>query len=102
MKEDSNLKFLKAKNRVERIKSFYWHITIYITVNLVITILKLIGGFGNFNAFINTLLSIDVLSSWSVWGIILGMHGLSLVFGQPWKERQIEKLMKKELSRNKD
>ncbi|BAO74250.1 hypothetical protein WPG_0020 [Winogradskyella sp. PG-2] len=46
------------------------------------------------------IISIDVLSSWVVWGIFLILHFISLKYGLAWEERKIEQLMNKELSNN--
>jgi len=99
--EDSNLKYRKAKNKVEKLKSFYNHLVIYVIVNLVITGFKVSNHLESWDSFINDLLSIDVLSVWVIWGLVLLIHFISLlIFGQGWEERKIEELMKKELSKN--
>jgi len=98
--EDSNLKYIKAKNKVEKLKSFYNHLVIYVIVNLVITGFKVSNHLESWDSFINDLLSIDVLSVWVIWGLVLLMHFISLIFGQGWEERKIEELMNKELSKN--
>jgi hypothetical protein len=101
MKTDaSNLKYIKAKNRVEKLKAFYNHLVIYIIVNLIITGFKVSNNLDSWAAFTNELFSIDVLSVWAVWGLVLLIHAISLVFGQGWEERKIEELMNKELSNN--
>ncbi|MDB9721209.1 2TM domain-containing protein [Winogradskyella sp.] len=97
--ENSNLKYIKAKNRVEKLKGFYNHVVIYFIVNSIITGFKVSNNLDSWDAFINDLISIDVLSVWTVWGIVLVMHFISLVFGQGWEERKIEELMQKELAK---
>ena len=98
MKTDpSNLKYIKAKNRVEKLKNFYNHLVIYIIVNLIITGFKVSNNLDSWAEFRDELLSIDVLSVWTVWGLVLVIHFISLVFGQGWEERKIEELMNKEL-----
>ncbi len=98
--EDSSLKYIKAKNKVEKLKSFYNHLVIYVIVNLVITGFKVSNHLESWDSFINDLLSIDVLSVWVIWGLVLLIHFISLIFGQGWEERKIEELMNKELSKN--
>ena len=98
--EESNLKYIKAKNRVEKIKSFYNHLAIYIIINLVITGFKVSNNLDSWDNFINELFSFDVLSSWTIWGLVLLIHFISVTFLQGWEERKIEALMKKELSKN--
>ncbi|WP_296312656.1 2TM domain-containing protein [Winogradskyella sp. UBA3174] len=98
--EASDLKYIKAKNRVEKLKKFYNHLAIYIIVNIIITGFKVSNNLDSWANFINELLSIDVLSVWTIWGLVLLIHFISLVFGQGWEERKIEELMNKELSNN--
>lgn len=98
--EDSNLKYIRAKNKVERIKGFYYHVAIYFIVNIVITGFKVSSHSDSFADLINKFTSIDVLSVWIIWGIFLVLHLLSLIYGQGWEERKIEELMNKELSKN--
>jgi len=98
--EDSNLKYIKAKNRVEKIKAFYNHLAVYIIINLVITGFKVSNNLDSWESFTNELLSFNVLSSWTVWGLVLVIHFISVTFLSGWEERKIEALMKKELSKN--
>jgi hypothetical protein len=98
--EPSNLKYIKAKNRVEKLKGFYNHIVIYIMVNILITGFKVSNNLDSWANFKNELFSIDVLSVWTIWGLVLLIHFISLIYGQDWEERKIEELMTKELSNN--
>ncbi len=96
--KNSNLKYIKAKNRVEKIKRFYSHLAIYVVVNLIITGFKISDNLNDWDAFTSALLSFDVLFTWLIWGVVLLMHLLSLRFGLAWEERKIEEFMNKELS----
>lgn len=96
----SDLKYIKAKNRVEKLKKFYNHLTVYIIVNLIITGFKVYNNLDSWDNFINELFSIDVLSSWTVWGVVLVIHFISVVFFYGWEERKIEEYMNKENQKN--
>lgn len=98
--ESSNLKYIRAKNKVEKLKAFYNHVVIYIIVNIIITGFKVSNNLDSWANFTNELWSIDVLSVWTVWGLVLLIHFISLLFGQGWEERKIEELMNKELSKD--
>ena len=98
--EDQSLKYMKAKDRVEKIKGFYNHLAVYIIINLVITGFKLSNNLGSWKEFTNELFSFDTLSSWTIWGIVLLIHLFAVTVGRGWEERKIEALMKKELSKN--
>ncbi len=98
--QESELKYIKAKSKVEKTKSFYTHVFIYLIVNLIITAFKVSDNLDSWSSFTNELLSFNVLSSWTIWGLFIVMHFISFVFGQRWEERKIEELMNKELSKN--
>ena len=98
--ESSNLKYIRAKNKVEKLKAFYNHVVIYIIVNIIITGFKVSNNLDSWANITNEIWSIDVLSVWTVWGLVLLIHFISLLFGQGWEERKIEELMNKELSKD--
>lgn len=95
--KNQNLKYIKAKNKVERERGFYTHLIIYVLVNVMITILKLWNDLDSWESFTNELVSINVLSVWCIWGVFLVLHFISFKFGGDWEERKIEELMNKEL-----
>lgn len=94
--QDSDLKYIKAKNRVEKLKRFYNHLAVFIIINLIITGFKVFNNLDSWESFKNELLTFNVLSSWSVWGLVLLIHFISVAFFQGWEERKIEAYMKKE------
>jgi hypothetical protein len=100
--QDFNLRYILAKNRVEKVKSFYNHLAVYMIVNLVITGFKVSDHLDSWTDFKNEILTINVLSVWTVWGLVLGIHLISVTLLSGWEERKIEALMKKELSQNKN
>jgi len=100
MKDLENSKYNRAKKKVDDIKGFYSHLTVYIVINLLLLALKL-------NIFEGGLVDINV-PNWSYfttpffWGIGLFFHGL-WVFGhslksiKKWEERKIEEFMQEDL-----
>ena len=88
---EQEIKYQKAKERVEAIKGFYIHLAVYIVVNLILF-------------SINMITSPDSL--WFVWplmgwGIGFAFHALSVFafgpgFGADWEERKIREIMEKE------
>ena len=84
-------KYQKAKERVEVIKGFYIHLTVYVVVNLILF-------------SINMIVSPDGLwFFWPLmgWGVGLFFHALSVFgfgrgFSADWEEKKIAELMKKE------
>lgn len=98
--QESNLKYIRAKNKVDREKGFYTHLMIYVLVNIFITIIKMWNDVDSWTSFANELTTIDVLSSWVIWGIFVVLHFLSFKYGQAWEERKIEQYMKEELKKD--
>ena len=85
------IKYQKAKERVEALRGFYIHLIVYAVVNLILF-------------SINMIVSPDSLwFFWPLmgWGIGLAMHvlsvfGPSLWFGADWEQRKIQEFMEKE------
>ena len=86
-------KFKRAKKRVDEIKGFYIHSTVYTVVNIFI--------------LINIALRTDSFWFWGhfvtpvFWGVGLLFHGLHTFkynpfFGRGWEERQIRKFMEED------
>ncbi|HDR7795937.1 TPA: 2TM domain-containing protein [Bacillus luti] len=82
--------YLRAKKRVENLKGFYMHLTVYILVNLMLVIINI---------------STDSSKWWFIyplggWGVGIAIHGLTTLsfglFGKEWEERKIKKYMDKD------
>lgn len=86
--------YLKAKEKVKKIKGFYSHLTVYILVNIFLIIL--------FNRnFNDNFWSFGTFSTAFFWGIGLAFHALGvfgpdLIFGKSWENRMMKKYMDKE------
>jgi len=85
------IKYQKAKERVEAIKGFYTHLIVYIVVNLMLYSINMIASPDSLWFF------------WPLmgWGIAVALHALSvfgpsLGFGADWEQRKIQELMEKE------
>ena len=83
---DEQAKYQEAKERVEEIKGFYFHLISYIVVNAVLVV-------------INLLTSPEYL--WFIWPIIgwgvgLVIHAFTVfsnLWGKSWEERKIREIM---------
>ncbi|MED1114186.1 2TM domain-containing protein [Bacillus paramycoides] len=82
--------YLRAKKRMENLKAFYIHLTVYILVNLMLFLINV---------------SSDSSKLWFLyplggWGIGLLIHGLTTfpfgIFGKEWEERKIKEYMEKD------
>ena len=85
---EQETRYQNAKKRVEDLRGFYTHLTVYVLVNLLLFIL-------------NVLTSPDRLwFYWPLmgWGIAVALHGLRVFstsrrFGAEWEGRKINELM---------
>lgn len=95
MTEEEKLKL--AKKRVEEIKGFYIHATIYVVINTFIVINLALRNFGNdgeiwsFPTFVTPLF----------WGVGLAFHGIhtfkkNRLFGKKWEEKMIQKYIEQD------
>lgn len=90
--KNKNNSFLKAKQRVEALKGFYYHVLIYC---LVVPFLIFINykTYWEFKWFWFSALG---------WGIGIGFHAYRVfvrypIFGEKWEQRKIEQFMREEL-----
>ena len=93
MSELENDKLKRAKKRVDDIKGFYIHLSIYIIINAFILI----------NIYLNT----NDFWFWGhfttlfFWGIGVAFHGAKVfgfnpLFSKSWEEKQIQKYIEKD------
>jgi len=107
-KYEKDEKYLKAKKKVESIKGFYRHLTIYIFVNSFITIFKTVRHISNGGSLNDVLFDIGTFFVWVPWGIGVLIHGLvvfeifSFLLGKNWEERKIKELMEKDSDEMKE
>ncbi|NNE32313.1 MAG: 2TM domain-containing protein [Winogradskyella sp.] len=104
-KLETNLKYIKAKNKVEKVKRFYTHLAVYMVINTIITAVKVMNNINNGETLEEAVFDFATVATWIVWGIVLAIHtfsvyGLPLILGDDWEERKIEKLMNDELRKN--
>ncbi len=99
MEDLKNSKYNRAKKKVDDIKGFYSHLTVYLIVNVAIIAVR-IGVFSGDN------ISFEI-PHWTIfttpffWGIGLFFHGLwvfsdQLSFLKNWEDRKIQEFMKEE------
>ncbi|WP_414470524.1 2TM domain-containing protein [Methanobacterium sp. ACI-7] len=86
-----NLKYERAKKRVEELKGFYGHLVSYIVVNAFLAIIN----------FFTTPEFWWFLFIAFFWGIGLVSHALSVfmkrgIFSKEWEEKKIKKYMEEE------
>ncbi|WP_188371226.1 2TM domain-containing protein [Muriicola marianensis] len=96
-KRPEDEKFKKAKKKVEELKGFYIHLSVYIVINSFILLNLLIRSwdgsehFWQFGTFFTPFF----------WGIGLAFHGFKVfdynpILGKKWEEKQIKKFIEKD------
>lgn len=87
--------YLRAKKKVDAIVGFYWHLAVYVIVNIFLIILIGVNaGFSGFGPYATAVF----------WGIglafhFLGVFGPNFFFGENWENKKIEEYMEKERKR---
>lgn len=102
MKKDTYFsKYNRAKRRVDRLRAFYSHLTVYVIINTIITIIKINRNLNNGESFGEAFFDFSTFLSWLFWGIAIAIHafsvfGLPLILGENWEEDKIEQYMKQD------
>lgn len=92
----------RAKKRVKDIKGFYVHLVVFITVNIFISGIIIIGLMKSGAIFTEAISNFGVYSTPIFWGIGLFFHWFGvfgtkfLGFGKDWEERKIKEYLEKE------
>ncbi|WP_408023255.1 2TM domain-containing protein [Tenacibaculum sediminilitoris] len=93
-------KYLLAKKRVEKIKGFYWHLVVYIIVNIFISTVIVLGLMNEDKlTFTKAISNFGVYATWFFWGIgmffhWLGVFGTNMFFSKDWEQRKVKEYMK--------
>ncbi|MFQ3296885.1 MAG: hypothetical protein ACI9JT_001807 [Polaribacter sp.] len=101
MKPDNYLqeqKYISAKKRVEALKGYYWHVAIYIVINLFLSSAQVIDGITENKSFVEIFSDFGMYGVWIAWGIGLVFHtlkifGIPFFLGKNWEERKIKEYM---------
>lgn len=98
---DKDRKYLQAKSRVEKLRAFYTHLTVYILINTTISTFKIIRNFNSGESFEDAFFNLNTSGVWLFWGIGLAIHafsvfGLPLILGHNWEEEKIKQFMEEE------
>ncbi|NVK53893.1 MAG: 2TM domain-containing protein [Flavobacteriaceae bacterium] len=99
-------KYLRAKKRVEKIKGFYVHLSVYVIINIFISGIIIYGlTYEDGDTLGSTLSNFGVYSTWVFWGVGVFFHWLGVfgfnVVGRNWEERKLKEIMEKEKRKSK-
>ena len=93
---ESNRKYERAKKRVEELKAFYIHLTVFISVNIAIFVINMLTDPDNL-WFVYTLLG---------WGVGLTIHFIVVTlgskWGSTWEDKKMKELMEKDKREDED
>jgi hypothetical protein len=86
--------YLRAKKKVDTLIGFYWHLAVYIVVNIFLILLIALNsneGFSGFGPYATAVF----------WGIglffhFLGVFGPGFLFGKDWEQKKIQEYMEKD------
>lgn len=86
--------YLRAKKKVDTLIGFYWHLAVYIVVNIFLILLIGLNSDQGFTGF-------GPYATATFWGIGLAFHfigvfGPDFFFGKDWEKRKVEEFMDKE------
>lgn len=102
---DKERAYLKAKSRVEKLRKFYTHLTVYIVINGAIYVFKILRNLRRGESFEEAFFDFSISGIWLLWGIGLAIHafavfGLPLIIGDNWEEEKIKQYMDEEKNNN--
>ena len=85
--------YLRAKKKLDKLVGFYWHLAVYIVINIFLILLIGLNrddgeSFWSFSTFATAIF----------WGIgllfhFLGVFGPNFMFGKDWEKRKIKEFM---------
>jgi hypothetical protein len=104
MKPDNYLreqKYRSAKKRVAALKAYYWHLAIYIVINLFLSGAQVVDGITEDKSFTEIFSDFGMYGVWIIWGIgfifhSLNVFGVPFFMGEDWESRKIKEYMKTE------
>lgn len=101
METSTRTKRVRAEERLKELKTFYSHLGVYLTVNILITVAQVWIQMNNGATFSEAILNFGTFSIWFFWGIGLAGHAIKVFsfnpfFSKDWENRQIEKYMDEE------
>lgn len=101
MERNSNSKaYKKARKRVDDIKKFYKHFTVYLIINLVFIGRRIYNDIYSGDSVIEAFTDIGNYGFFFWWGFGLIIHGITVfgtpnIFSKDWEDRKIDEYMNK-------
>jgi hypothetical protein len=98
--------YLRAKNRTEKLRRFYVHGIVYLVVNALLIIFKVIRNMNHGETLVDALLDWSAGITPFLWGIALAIHAFSVfgpnvILGRDWEEAKLKQFMEEEQQKDK-
>jgi len=98
---DKESAFLRAKRRVEKLRGFYTHLVVYIVVNVVISVFKIVRNLRHGESLEEAIFDLSFSGVWLLWGIGLAIHAFTVfvlpsLIGHNWEEEKIKQFMEED------
>lgn len=96
--EFENSKYIRAQKRVEEIKKFYKHLSVYLVINLIFIGRRIYKDIEYGDTVLEAFMEIDNYRFFFWWGVILVFHGVKVfgfpnLFNKDWEDRKIKEYM---------
>lgn len=93
-------RYLRARKRVDELKSFYIHFGVYISINLFISGRQVYRDLEDGFTLTESLTEINTYWIWIFWGIGVCFHALKVFgsqffLGRNWEDKKIKEFMEK-------
>ncbi|MGH1388470.1 2TM domain-containing protein [Kordia sp.] len=93
--------YLEAQRKVESLRSFYKHLAIYITINLLVSGRIIWESMEDGLSFKQALSEGNTYTLWIIWGFFLLIQAINVfssvsIFGSRWERRKIKQYMEEE------
>ena len=96
-------RYLRAKERITELKEFYIHLSVYVIVNLFLSITQIVDGVTENKTFTEIFSDMGIYGVWLMWGIGVCFHALKVfgsqaLLGKNWEENKLKEIMEKDKS----
>lgn len=91
----------RAKKKVEELKGFYIHFTVYVLINIMISTVIIVAQVHDGTGIVDAIFNFGTISTWLFWGIGVFFHATKVFqynpfFNKNWEEKQIKKFMEQD------
>lgn len=97
-------RYIRAKQKVEKISKFYRHLSIYIIVNIILSTIFIYNDIEAGDSFEQAFFNTGNFKVWFFWGIAvifqaIGTFGFPFMLSKDWEERKINEYLNEQNKR---